>query len=140
MPRAQATDFGVVQAAADGHSIEAFMEKPASPASRAGHPDESLVSMGIYVFDPDVLIEALHKDAADDDSGHSMGGDIIPRLARERAAHAYDFRQNDVPGACARDRCYWRELGTIDSYFAARTWTCARWIRRSTCTTTAGRS
>src|SRR6185437_118532 len=119
MTRAEATDFGVVQAAADGHSIEAFLEKPASPPGRAGQPDEALVSMGIYVFDPDVLIEALHKDAADDDSGHSMGGNIIPRLAHERAAHAYDFRQNQVPGACADDRCYWRELGTIDSYFNA---------------------
>ena len=76
--------------------------------------------MGIYVFDPDVLIEALQKDAVNDDSGHSMGGDIIPRLARERAAHAYDFRQNAVPGARAGDRCYWRELGTIDSYFNAQ--------------------
>jgi glucose-1-phosphate adenylyltransferase len=125
MPRAEATDFGVVQAAADGHSIEAFLEKPASPPGRAGQPDEALVSMGIYVFAPDVLIEALHKDAADDDSGHSMGGNIIPRLARERAAHAYDFRQNEVPGACARDRCYWRELGTIDSYFNAHMDLCA---------------
>jgi glucose-1-phosphate adenylyltransferase len=125
MPRAAATNFGVAQAAADGHTIEAFTEKPASPPGRAGHPDEALVSMGVYVFDPDVLVEVLHKDAADDDSGHSMGGDIIPRLARERAAHAYDFRQNDVPGVRARDRCYWRELGTIDSYFAAHMDVCA---------------
>jgi glucose-1-phosphate adenylyltransferase len=120
LPRAQASDFGVVQVAADGHCIEAFVEKPARPPGRAGHPGEALVSMGIYVFDPDVLIEALHKDAVNDDSGHSMGGDIIPRLARERAAHAYDFRQNAVPGARAGDRCYWRELGTIDSYFNAQ--------------------
>ena len=125
MPRAQATDFGVVQAAADGYSIEAFLEKPASPPGRAGQPDEALVSMGVYVFDPDVLIESLHKDAADDDSEHSMGGNIIPRLTRERAAHAYDFRQNEVPGACARDRSYWRELGTIDSYFNAHMDLCA---------------
>jgi glucose-1-phosphate adenylyltransferase len=125
MPRAEATDFGVVQAAADGHSIEAFTEKPASPASRAGRPDQALVSMGIYVFHPDVLAEALHKDADDEDSGHSMGGDIIPRLARERAAHAYNFRQNEVPGDCARDRGYWRELGTIDSYFSAHMDLCA---------------
>jgi glucose-1-phosphate adenylyltransferase len=125
MPRAEAADFGVVQAAADGHSIEAFTEKPASPASRAGRPDEALVSMGVYVFHPDVLAEALHKDADDEDSGHSMGGDIIPRLARERAAHAYDFRQNEVPGDCARDRGYWRELGTIDSYFTAHMDLCA---------------
>jgi glucose-1-phosphate adenylyltransferase len=125
VPRAEATDFGVVRAAAGGHSIEAFLEKPASPPGRAGQQDEALVSMGIYVFDPDVLIEALHKDAADNDSGHSVGGDIIPRLAREGAAHAYDFRQNEVPGACARDRCYWRELGTIDSYFNAHMDLCA---------------
>ena len=119
MPRARASDFGVVQANADGYSIEAFLEKPARPPGRAGRPDESLVSMGIYVFDPNVLIEALQKDAADDDSGHSLGGDIIPRLARDGAAQAYDFRQNEVPGAGPRDRCYWRELGTIDSYFNA---------------------
>ncbi|HTR94345.1 MAG TPA: glucose-1-phosphate adenylyltransferase [Trebonia sp.] len=125
MPRAVATDFGVAQAAADGHSIDAFLEKPASPRGRAGRPDEALVSMGLYVFNPDVLIEALHKDAADDDSGHSMGGDIIPRLARERAAHAYDFRRNEVPGAGERDRGYWRELGAIDSYFNAQMDVCA---------------
>jgi glucose-1-phosphate adenylyltransferase len=125
MPRTAATDFGVAQAAADGHTIEAFLEKPASPPARAGWPDEALVSMGLYVFDPAVLIEALHKDAADEDSGHSMGGDIIPRLARERAAHAYDYRLNEVPGAGERDRCYWRELGTIDSYFTAQMDVCA---------------
>jgi glucose-1-phosphate adenylyltransferase len=125
LPLAEAEDFGVAEAAADGHTIEEFTEKPASPAGRAGHPDEALVSMGIYVFDPDVLIEVLHKDAADDDSGHSMGGDIIPRLARERMAHAYDFRQNEVPGAQPSDPCYWRELGTIDSYFSAHMDLCA---------------
>jgi glucose-1-phosphate adenylyltransferase len=125
MPRAQASDFGVMQAAADGHTIEAFLEKPASPPGRAGRPDEALVSMGLYVFDPDVLIEALHKDAADDDSGHSMGGNVIPRLATERAAHAYDFERNEVPGACEGDRGYWRELGTIDSYFNAHMDLCA---------------
>jgi glucose-1-phosphate adenylyltransferase len=119
MPMAQASDFGVAQLAPDGHSIESFLEKPASPVGRAGHPDEAFVSMGSYVFDPDVLIEVLHKDAADDESAHSMGGDIIPRLARDGAAHAYDFRQNRVPGASADDRGYWRELGTIDSYFKA---------------------
>jgi glucose-1-phosphate adenylyltransferase len=119
MPRAQAADFGVMRVAADGHTIQAFLEKPASPPGRASRPGEALVSMGVYVFHPDVLIEALHKDAADDDSVHSMGGSIIPRLAREGAAHAYDFRLNEVPGAGARDRSYWRELGTIDSYFSA---------------------
>ena len=75
--------------------------------------------MGNYVFDTDVLVEALHKDAEDGDSRHSIGGDIIPRLVRERTAHVYDFRQNTVPGAEPRDAGYWREVGTLDSYFDA---------------------
>jgi glucose-1-phosphate adenylyltransferase len=125
VPRTEATDFGVVRTAADGHCIEVFLEKPADPPGRPGQPGEAFASMGIYVFDPDALIEALQKDAADDDSRHSIGGDIIPRLVRERTAHVYDFRQNEVPGADARDRCYWRELGTIDSYFSAHMDLCA---------------
>ena len=125
VPRAEATDFGVVQTAAGGHCIEVFLEKPADPPGRPGQPDEAFASMGIYVFDPDVLIEAPRKDAADDGSRHSIGGDIIPRLVRERTAYVYDFRQNEVPGAGARDRCYWRDLGTIDSYFNAHMDLCA---------------
>ncbi len=125
VPRMEATDFGVVQTARDGHSIEAFLEKPADPPGRPGQPDEAFASMGNYVFDSDVLIEALRKDAADDGSGHSMGGDIIPRLVRERAAHVYDFLQNKVPGADARDLGYWRDVGTLDSYFDAHMDLCA---------------
>jgi glucose-1-phosphate adenylyltransferase len=123
--RTEAADFGVVQAAANGHRIEAFLEKPANPPGRPGHPDEVFASMGIYVFDRDVLIEALKKDAADDGSRHSMGGSIIPQLVRERAAHVYDFRQNSVPGADERDRGYWRDLRTLDSYFDAHMDLCA---------------
>ncbi len=125
VPRTEATDFGLAQTAADGHGIEEFLEKPADPPGRPGRPAEVFASMGIYVFDPDVLIEALKKDAADDGSRHSIGGDIIPRLVRERAAHVYDFRQNEVPGAGERDRSYWRDLGTLDSYFDAHMDLCA---------------
>jgi glucose-1-phosphate adenylyltransferase len=81
--------------------------------------------MGSYVFDAAVLAEALRKDAADADSGHSIGGDIIPRLVRDGAAHVYDFAQNQVPGAGARDQGYWREVGTIGSYFEAHMDLCA---------------
>jgi glucose-1-phosphate adenylyltransferase len=123
--RTEAPDFGVVQTAPDGHSIETFLEKPADPPGRPGQPDKALASMGNYVFDSDVLVEALKKDAADDGSRHSMGGDIIPMLVRERAAHAYDFLQNKVPGASAHDLGYWREVGTLDSYFDAHMDLCA---------------
>jgi len=125
VPRQEATNFGVVQAAPDGHLIEVFLEKPSHPPGRPGRPDQALVSMGIYVFDTDVLVEALGKDAADEDSRHSIGGDLIPRLVRERAAHVYDFLQNKVPGAEPREAGYWREVGTIDSYFDAHMDLCA---------------
>jgi glucose-1-phosphate adenylyltransferase len=119
VPRPAAADFGVVRAAPDGHRIEAFLEKPAEPPGLPGSPDEAFASMGNYVFDRDVLVEALQQDAADDRSQHSIGGDIIPMLVRERAAHVYDFLQNKVPGSDGRDQGYWREVGTLDSYFEA---------------------
>jgi glucose-1-phosphate adenylyltransferase len=125
VPRTTARDFGVARAAADGHRIEAFLEKPADPPCRRGSADEVFVSMGTYVFDTAVLVEALRKDAADEDSRHSIGADIIPRLVRDGAAHVYDFLLNQVPGADARDQGYWREVGTIDSYFEAHMDLCA---------------
>ena len=125
VPRTAATDFGVVQTAPDGHRIEAFLEKPTDPPALRSHPDEAFASMGNYVFDTEVLIEALQKDADDDASRHSIGGDIIPMLARDGAAHVYDFLQNKVPGTDGRDHGYWREVGTLDSYFDAHMDLCA---------------
>src|ERR1700761_8622924 len=104
VPRARAADFGVLQAAPDGHRIEAFLEKPADPPGHQGSPDEALVSMGSYVFDTAVLVDALIKDAADESSRHSIGAGIIPMLVQQRAAHVYDFRENTVPGAAPAER------------------------------------
>jgi glucose-1-phosphate adenylyltransferase len=119
VPRTQATDFGVVQTAPDGHLIEAFLEKPGRPPSCPGRSGEAFAAMGIYVFSTDVLVDALRKDAADEGSKHSMGGDIMPMLAREQAAHMYDFLQNKVAGVDACEHGYWRDLGTLDAYFDA---------------------
>ncbi len=125
VPREEAADFGVVQAGPDGHSIEAFLEKPAVPQGCPSQPDEAFASMGNYVFDTDVLIDALQKDAANDDSQHALGGDIVPMLVGERTAHVYDFHQNNVPGAENGDVDYWRDVGTLDSYFGAHMDLCA---------------
>jgi glucose-1-phosphate adenylyltransferase len=122
VPRRDAPSFGVIATAPGGQRIEAFLEKP---ADTTGLPARPLVSMGSYVFDCDVLVEAIRKDAADDESRHSLGASIIPKLVRERAAYAYDFTTNQVPGAQDRDQGYWRELGTVDSYFAAHMDLCA---------------
>lgn len=123
--RTEADGFGVMHTTPGGHRIEAFWEKPADPPARPGNPDQALASMGIYVFERDVLVEALTKDAADAGSRHSIGGDIIPMLVAQRAAHAYDFLQNKVPGADPSDRGYWRDVGTLDSYFDAHMDLCA---------------
>jgi glucose-1-phosphate adenylyltransferase len=119
VPRLEATAFGVIQTGPDGRSIEAFLEKPADPPARPGHPDEAYASMGNYLFTADVLVEALRKDAANRASRHDMGGDIVPMLVNERNADVYDFLTNEVPGANERDCGYWRDVGTLDSYFDA---------------------
>jgi glucose-1-phosphate adenylyltransferase len=125
VPRESAASFGVVRPAPDGHMVEAFLEKPASPPSRPGRPDEAFASMGNYVFDTEALVDSLRADAVDEGSQHSIGGAIMPMLARQGAAHVYDFLQNKVPGAGGRDHGYWREVGTLDSYFEAHMDLCA---------------
>src|SRR5215472_6524456 len=123
--RQEATSFGVVKTGADGHTVEAFLEKPADPPGLPGNPDLAYVSMGNYVFTTEVLVEALRQDAADDTSRHDMGGDIIPMLVKQGCAHAYDFLENEVPGADPRDAGYWRDVGTLDSYYDAHLDLCA---------------
>jgi glucose-1-phosphate adenylyltransferase len=123
--RQEASSFGVIQTADDGRAIEAFLEKPADPPGLPGNPNCSYASMGNYVFSTDVLVEALHQDAADDASRHDMGGDILPMLVKEGCAQAYNFVENEVPGAEPRDAGYWRDVGTLDSYFDAHLDLCA---------------
>jgi glucose-1-phosphate adenylyltransferase len=125
VPREEATAFGVIETAKDGRTVEDFLEKPADPPARPGHPDEAFASMGNYVFTSDVLVDALRKDAEDSDSRHDMGRDIIPMLVRQRLAEVYDFLENEVPGASPRDAGYWRDVGTLDSYFDAHMDLCA---------------
>jgi glucose-1-phosphate adenylyltransferase len=123
--REEATAFGVIQAGPDGRTVEAFLEKPPEPPGLPGAPDEAFASMGNYVFRTDALIDALRKDAVNGASRHDMGGDIMPMLVAERTAQVYDFMTNTVPGASERDIGYWRDVGTLDSYFDAHMDLCA---------------
>ena len=120
VPRAEASSFGIVSVGKDGRTVEEFLEKPADPPALPGRPDECYASMGNYVFDTGVLVDALRKDADDDSSRHDMGGNIVPMLVRDGCAQAYDFLLNQVPGVTARDAGYWRDVGTLDSYFEAQ--------------------
>jgi glucose-1-phosphate adenylyltransferase len=123
--RQEASSFGVIQTGSDGRTVTAFLEKPADPPGLPTDPDRSYASMGNYVFSTDVLVEALRQDAADDGSRHDMGGDILPMLVGQGCAQAYNFLENEVPGAEERDTGYWRDVGTLDSYFEAHLDLCA---------------
>ncbi|WP_162834614.1 glucose-1-phosphate adenylyltransferase [Amycolatopsis circi] len=120
VPRAEARSFGVISTE-DGTKIDAFLEKPEDPPGLPDSPDESYVSMGNYVFTTQVMLDALHADAKDPASKHDMGRDIIPALVEKSEAAVYDFSGNVVPGETSRDHGYWRDVGTIDSYYDAHT-------------------
>ncbi|MCX6404039.1 MAG: glucose-1-phosphate adenylyltransferase [Actinobacteria bacterium] len=114
-----ASEFGVIETDESGQRITRFHEKPANPPTIPGSPDQSYASMGNYIFNTDALIAALQKDAADENSIHDMGTNIIPMMTAAGEAAVYDFDLNEVPGATTRDRGYWRDVGTLDTYHEA---------------------
>ncbi len=119
MPLSEASKFGVIEAAADGKTIAAFLEKPSAVAGLPDAPDQVLVSMGNYVFSTEALIEAVTADAADEASTHDLGRDIIPMLVERGDAGVWDFAESEVPSVSERERGYWRDVGTLDAYYDA---------------------
>ncbi len=119
-PLSLATQFGVIEVDKDQPTkISEFREKPSDPKPVPGDDTQALVSMGNYIFNAQSLIDAIERDALDESSTHDMGGDIIPYFVEQGTAGAYDFTFNEIPGATERDRSYWRDVGTIDSYYDA---------------------
>ncbi|MBF4245551.1 glucose-1-phosphate adenylyltransferase [Vibrio anguillarum] len=115
VPREQASAFGVMNVDND-FKITSFIEKPSDPPSMPNNPHRSLVSMGIYIFDMEVLKSALINDAELENSSHDFGNDIIPKLIESHAVYAYEFCGDR--GRVAKD-CYWRDVGTLDSFYNA---------------------
>jgi glucose-1-phosphate adenylyltransferase len=118
-PLSEADQFGVIDVAAGSRQIQAFREKPKDAQGLPGSPDEIYASMGNYVFTAETLLDVLTADAKDPLSKHDMGGNIIPTLVERGEACVYDFRDNEVPGSTERDRGYWRDVGTLDSFYEA---------------------
>jgi glucose-1-phosphate adenylyltransferase len=119
-PIATSDQFGVIDVVPDDpNRIRAFLEKPSAPDGLPDSPGEILASMGNYVFDADALVDAVIKDATREGSKHDMGGDIVPALVEEGSAYTYDYKDNVVPGGTERDMGYWRDVGTLDSYYEA---------------------
>jgi glucose-1-phosphate adenylyltransferase len=117
VPLKDAQGFGVIAAGADGR-IEAFEEKPANPTPMPGDPASAFASMGNYIFDAKVLVDALEE--AQKLGETDFGGHVLPRLLRTHRLFAYDFATNLIPGINDYEqRVYWRDVGTIDAYFDA---------------------
>ena len=116
--RSQAAEFGVIEAA-EGGRILGFHEKNPDAPSMPGDNQRVYASMGNYVFSTRTLLRLLHEDAADENSLHDFGHDILPRLAGNGDVFAYDFQTNRIPGEPADAVPYWRDVGTIDAYYEA---------------------
>ncbi|GHH53281.1 glucose-1-phosphate adenylyltransferase [Streptomyces candidus] len=119
VPRKEAPSFGIITPGSDGRRVEQFLEKPTDPPGLPGDPRRVYASMGNYIFTTKVLVDALIRDAEDEESAHDMGGSILPQLTERGAAQVYDFDDNHVPGETARDHGYWRDVGTLDTYYDA---------------------
>ncbi len=119
-PIGLADQFGVIELdPKDPTKIAAFREKPTDAVGLAESPGEVLASMGNYIFDANVLIDAVLRDGERSDSSHDMGGDIVVDFVSRGEASVYDLNRNEVPGSTDRDRFYWRDVGSIDSFFEA---------------------
>ncbi len=113
VPVADGDRFGIVAVDESG-KVVGFDEKPRSPVPIPGQPHLALASMGVYVFNMDVLHQALELDAADPASHHDFGKNIIPALIPTGQVYAYAFYDENKKGAK-----YWRDIGTLDAYYEA---------------------
>lgn len=119
-PIHMASQFGVIEIdPKDPLKIARFREKPSDPKPVPGDEGNALVSMGNYIFNAQSLIDAIELDALNESSKHDMGGDIIPAFVQKGTCGVYDFTYNEIPGATERDKSYWRDVGTLDSYYDA---------------------
>jgi len=118
-PLELADQFGVIEVSEDRKRIQAFREKPKDAHGLPDAPNQVYASMGNYMFTTSALREYIERDARDLTSKHDMGGNIIPMMVEDGDATVYDFRDNIVPGSTDRDRGYWRDVGTLDSFYDA---------------------
>ena len=112
IPIGDANRFGVI-AVDESERVIGFQEKPEQASSIPGSPDLALASMGVYIFDTDVLVAALDADA-NLETNHDFGKDIIPSLIQQSPVYSYRFYDENKKSAK-----YWRDIGTLDAYFDA---------------------
>ncbi len=120
IPIEEASEFGIIEVDDDWRLIN-FVEKPEEkPKSIPGNPDMCLASMGNYIFNKNILLDALNRDEEIQESSHDFGKNVIPMLLRDgKKIYIYNFNDNSFPGMTDRERGYWRDVGSIDAYWQA---------------------
>ncbi len=120
IPISQASEFGIIEVD-DDWCLTGFQEKPKNtPKSIPNKPDMCLASMGNYIFETEDLIREVQEDAQNPNSNHDFGKNIIPKMLKDgRKIYVYDFSQNEYTGMTESERGYWRDVGSIDSYWQA---------------------
>jgi glucose-1-phosphate adenylyltransferase len=117
--RRYAHEFGVIETSRDRRIVD-FHEKNPDAPSIPGDAERVFASMGNYIFSTQTLLNALREDAANMESSHDFGRDILPKLVAEKhAIFAYDFQSNRIPGEPPDALPYWRDVGTIEAYWEA---------------------
>ena len=118
VPAAESPHFGIIEVDSDWRVI-GFEEKPKNGKEIPSKPGFVLASMGNYIFNQQTLTKELEEDALLQDSAHDFGKTIFTKIYRDYRVYAYDFARNTIPGAEEKEIGYWRDVGTIDSYYQA---------------------
>ncbi len=111
--RSEASAFGIIGCDEEFRIVD-WEEKPANPKPVPGKPDKSFVSMGVYIFNTDVLVKNVINDAKASHSSHDFGKDVVPRMVDSHRVYVHNFQEANNP-----DSRYWRDIGTLDAYWEA---------------------
>lgn len=119
IPVAEASEFGIMEVD-ENWRLVGFEEKPKNPKTIPGNPKMCLASMGNYIFNKNVLVDALFNDACKEDSNHDFGKNVIPTLLKDgKRVFVYNFNENKFAGIADSEKGYWRDVGHIDAYWQA---------------------
>ena len=120
IPIEEASEFGIIEVDDDWRLVN-FVEKPQTPPkSIPGNPNMCLASMGNYIFNKQILLDALNQDEQIQSSSHDFGKNVIPMLLNQgKRIYIYNFADNEFPGITDAERGYWRDVGSIDAYWQA---------------------
>lgn len=118
VPLKFAKDFGIINTN-NKNEIIGFDEKPSNPKPMPGNPKKAYASMGNYLFNADVLIQVLERDA-NRTGNHDFGKHILPNMIGSYRVHAYNYHENKVPGIKPyEEHGYWRDVGNLETYWKA---------------------